>query len=252
MTLHPWTFIPWLVAVLSELLLAVVIVRRRAQVRWPFLLALVVFDVLHSALISFCLGISAGHHLVVPHYKQYFYIYWYGHRLRSLLSLGLLWDVSRAMPLLRFIPARIGLAIASLGFTVTVGSVYLASLHHPVTYRMTADALILRECSIVAWMCLAATLLGSISYLGLGWAREPLNITAGFLVAAVTEITASTLMGHWLSRGQLINTIQTYFDIAVFLFWVQTIYRTPAPATAVSGFDMKRSDTLYAEEKPTV
>lgn len=240
MILHPLDYIIWAGSCIAEAILAFVILNKGAARRWPFLLALMLFDLLHSAL-------TVTHR---AHYRSYFYIYWYGQGARSLLTLGLLWDVFRSLPALKYVPKRIGLMLLSVGFTVTAGSVFLTALHHPHTaYPITNQVLLIRECITVLWMCCAATLLGSISFLGLGWSLESVNITAGFLVMGVAAMIVASLTSSWPDHGHLFDRLQTCIDIAVFLSWIKALCHAAGAFRPDSA--LNAVNELY-EEQPLV
>lgn len=218
MILHPLDLFFIVVSVLAEAILALVILRKDAARRWPFLLALALFDLLHGVLMASYLS----------NYHSYFYIYWYGHGVRSLLTLGLLRDVLRAFPELKYVPKRVGLMLLSAGLTVTIGSVLLTTLHHPhTTYKITYEVLMIRECVTVLWVCCAGTLLASISFLGLGWSFESVKITSGFLIMGVAAMLAASLTSSWPSHGHVIDKLQTCTEIAVFLSWIKTLISLP-------------------------
>lgn len=241
MTLHPLDYTLWAASCLAEAILALVILKKDAARRWPFLLSLMLFDICHSALIA--------HYPPRTHYRQYFYIYWYGQGARSLLSLGLLWDVFRSLPALKYVPKHIGLMLLSAGLTVTIGSVFMTTLHHPHTYPLIAQILMIRECVTVLWMCCAATLLGSISFLGLGWSLQSVNVTAGFLASGVAAMIAASLTSSWPHYGHLFDKLQTCIDIVVFLSWIKSLCHT-ADAFG-SDTALNAVNELY-EEQPLV
>lgn len=227
-----------------------VVLKKGARRRWPFLLALMLFDLLQSALICFCLGYSHEKHLVVVRHRwPYFYIYWYGQGLRSLLTLGLLWDVFRSLPALKYVPKRIGLVLLSAGLTVTIGSIFLTTLHHPHTaYKITYEVLLIRECVTVLWMGCALTLLGSVSFLGLGWSRESVSITSGFLATGIAAMIAASLTSSWPIHGHVIDKFQTCIDIAIFLSWIKSLCRPSLPDVLLSDSALNALTEFFEEQ----
>lgn len=227
MRLHPIDIAFWVILCVLESILAVVILKKNAARRWPFLLALCLFDIVYIGLLA-----SSAHV-----YRHYFYIFWYGQGVRSLLSLGLLWDVFRAMPALKYVPKRIGLTLLSAGLCVTFGSVVLTTLHHPHTFPLIAEILMIRECVTVIWMCCAATLLGSISFLGLGWSVESVRVTSGFLVSGLAAMLAASFTSSWPQYGQVFDKLQTCVDIVVFFSWIKSLFSLagkPSPDSALN------------------
>lgn len=220
MTLTPWDYRFWLAGLLIEAILVLVVLKKGAWRRWPFLLALAVFDICHSSVIS--------RFSPQTHYAQYFYIYWYGHALRSLLAIGFLWDIFRAFPELKYVPKRMGLTLLTAGFIVTLGSVFLTTQQHPhLAYKVSCEAQMIRECVTVMWMAAALSLLGSISSLGMGWSLESVNITAGALASGIAAMLCAYYTGKHPAQGHLFDKLQTCTEIAVFLSWIKTLISIP-------------------------
>lgn len=241
MKLHPTDVFLWALLSLAEVILAFVILKKGAERRWPFLLAFALFDLLHTVLL-------ASH---VGDYRSYFYIYWYGQGVRSLLTLGWLWDVSRAFPELKYVPKRMGLILLWVGITITAGSVFLTALQHPnTTYPLINTVLLIRGCMTVLWMGCAAALLGSISFLGLGWALQAVNVAAGAVAVGVAGMIAATLTSSWPGQGHLIDKLQTCIEIAVFLSWIKALCYTPDAPLSDSALNVITNE-LY-EEQPLV
>lgn len=238
---HLSTLVLWGLLSIAEAILVVVILKRRAARRWPFLLIIAVFDLLHSAL--------TVTHLGRVHYRQYFYIYWYGQWARALISLGLLWDVARAMPGLKYVPKRIGLTLSIFGIAVTVGAVMITSQHHAANvFPLIAQVMMIRECISVAWMCFAATLLGSISLLGMGWTAESLNITGGFVISGTTAMLAANLMTSWPTHRATIDDLQNCIEIAVFAYWSVVLCRPPLADEVLSDSALNVVNELFEEQ----
>jgi hypothetical protein len=228
MKLHPMDIVLWAVACFAEAILAYAILKKGAARRWPFLLSLLFFDLLHSVIAAAALG----------NYHSFFNIYWYGHALRSLLALGLLYDVFRSLPALKYVPKQMGLVLVSAGATVTIGSVLLTSQHHAPAYAaLVAEALIIRECVTVLWVGCALSLLGSVSFFGLGWTPESVNVTAGFLASGVAAMLTAYLTSLWpLNYGHLFDRIQACIDIAVFLSWIKIFSGPLLPEPTLNPF----------------
>lgn len=205
----------WALSCIGQATVVVVILSRGAARRWPFLLALNVFDVLYS-LVLFA---------ILSHYATYFYIYWAGQGVRSLISIGLLHDVMKSLPALKFLPRRIGLAMSCFASVVTGGAVYLAYIHPSQTYRIVAEALTIQQCATVAWAALAVCLLGCISFLGLGWGLEALNITSGFIVSGLAALIAAALTSSWPKQGHVIDLFHICTDLLVLSYWIHSLCR---------------------------
>jgi hypothetical protein len=243
MTPHPYVYALWALSCVAEAAVVLSILKGGAARRWPFLLALVAFDLIHNALLVAHLGRA--------HYRHYFYIYWIGQGIRAPLSLGLLWDVARSMPILKYVPKHIGATLLTLGLTLTAGAVYMTAQHHPHTYPLIAHVLMIRGCVTVAWMCFALTLLGSISFLGLGWRMEAVNITTGFVVSGIAAVLAASLTSSWPHYGRLIDQLQTCIDIVVLCSWARTLYRPPLPDAPLSDLTLNAAIEIF-QEHPTV
>jgi hypothetical protein len=188
-------------------------------------------------------------HTGKAHYRQYFNIYWYGLGARTLLTLGLLWDVIRCLPTLRFVPKHIGLMLATFGLTITAAAVYLTLRHHPHTFPITAQVLMIRECVSVSWMCFGISLLASISLLGLGWSLEAVDVTAGFIASGMAALVASNLMSSWPTHGHMIDLIQNCIEIAVILSWIKTIGRPLLPDEVLSDSALNTLTALFEEHQ---
>lgn len=212
MTPHLLSYAIWAAAFSSKAIMAVVLFSHAR--RWPFLLALMVFDLIHSSLLL----------ATLHHYTSYFYTYWIGQGLRSLLSVGLLWDVLRNLPAMRFLPRRIGIFLLTFALTITAGAVFIAALSSSHTYPLTDMVLTLERCATVAWMSLAACILCAVSFLGMGWTLEGVNITAGFVVSGMAAMLAASLISSYPAHGHLIDQLHTAIDISVLSYWFTCLY----------------------------
>jgi hypothetical protein len=229
---------------LAQAILVLVILKKGAVRRWPFLLALCLFDLAENALLAAHTGSA--------HYRQYFYIYWYGNWSRALLSLGVIWDIAKAIPCLKYVPKRIGLVLMAFGLAVTAGSVLLTTTHHPnVIYPQTAQVLMVRECVTVAWLCFALSLLGSISSLRLGWPKDPLSIAGGAIIWGLADMHAAHLISWWPQHGHLIDQIQIAVEIAVLLSWSVTLRRPSLPDAPLSDSALHVVYELFEEQPLT-
>lgn len=222
---HLATYVSWGILSLAEAILVAVILYRRATARWPFLLAITLFDLAYSAVL----------YAVIANCTTYFDIFWYGQGIRSLLSLGLLWDIARSIPGLQYVPKRVGAFLITLGLTITVGSVLLTMQHHSNTEHIAAEVYMIRECVSVAWLCCAFTLLFSVSLLGMGWKKDGLYITAGFVFSGMTAVAASHFMVSYPQYHARIDFVQTCFETAVLVFWSVMLCRCSAPDEDLSG-----------------
>lgn len=240
MKLHLADVILWAILFIAEAIFAVVILKKNAARRWPFLLALVLFDILYYSLIA----------TQIHSRSHYFYTYWYSQGVRSLLSMGLLWDIFRKFPELKYVPKSIGLTLLSVGLTVTIGSVILTTLHHPnTTYKITYEVLMINECVAVLWMGAALSLLHSISRLGLGWGLESVNIAAGAVVFGLAAMLAASSISSWPQYGHVFDKLQTCIEIAVFLSWIKTLCRPSVPDAPLSDSALN-AITEFFEEHP--
>lgn len=200
----------WVLHLAGGALLTFILVRRSLVRRWRFLLAITVFDLLYGSIL----------YVSLSNYFVYYWVFWCGLGLRYLLGLGLLWDVFRALPMLRFIPKNIGLILLAFGLTITVGSVLISLQHHNTQiYPITAQVLMIRECVTVAWACVAFTLLASASFHALGWDLEALNVTAGVVTTGIAAMVAASMMNAHPELRNIIDRTQMFVEIAVLLFW---------------------------------
>lgn len=239
---HPFDNFIWALYSIAEAILVVVILKKGAARRWPFLLVLALFDLGHNYLLYT--------HLGEANYRQYFYIYWYGHGARALLSLGLIFDVARSMPGLKYVPQYIGVLLLAFGLAITIGSVFLTKTHHPSPEysQIVARVLMMRECAAVAWMCLALSLLGSISILGLGWLVEPLSVTGGVVISGLAAMLAANLTSSRPKSGHLIDQIHTLLEIAVLLSWSVMLCRPSFADNASSDYALIQPTELSEEQ----
>ena len=221
---HLATYVSWGVLSLAEAILVAVILYKGAAKRWPFLLSITLFDLAYSAVL-YC---------VIDHCTMYFDIFWYGQALRSLLSLGILWDIARSIPNLQYVPKRVAVFLVTLGLTITAGSVLLTMQHHSNTYPIVAQAFMIRECVSVAWLCCAFTLLFSVSLLAMGWNRDGLYITSGFVFSGMTAAAAAHVMVSYPHYRERIDFVQTCIETAVLVFWSVMLCRCPAADDDVS------------------
>lgn len=239
---HLYTLVIWGLLAAAEAILAVVILSKGATRRWPFLLLLAVFDLIYFYLTYTHLGRS--------HYRQYFKIFWYGQGARALISLGLIWDIARSVPGLKYVPKQIGIALFTFGLAVTIGAVVITSHHHPDTFPLVAHrALMIRECVTVAWMCFTMSLLGSISSLGMGWPIEALNVTGGFVISGMTSMIAANLMASWPKHSAAIDNMQNCVEIVIFLSWSVVLCRPPLPDEVLSESALNVVKELFEEHQ---
>lgn len=228
------------VLALGQAILAGVLLKRGAAKRWPYLLRICLFDIGYSALLF--------HYTGIENYKTYFYIFWVGMGTRHLLALGLLRDVIRAFPTLKYLPKRIGLTLFTFGTVVTLGAVLITTHQHPHTsYLITAQVLMIGQCVTIAWMCFAGTLLFSISILGLGWEREPMAIATGFVFSGLAAMITFTLMSSWPEHRHMIDVVQNCIEIAVLLFWSVSLCRNYVPDRAWSDSALNAVNELLEE-----
>ena len=239
MTLHPLDLALILAPTLAEAILAYVILKKNAARRWPFLLALCLFDLFYGAMLATHLG----------SYRSYFYVYWYGQGLRSFVMLGILWDIFRAFPELKYVPKRLGLVLFCAGLTITIGSVILTTLHHPnATNKIEYEILMVRECVTVLWFASAISLLKSISFLGLGWGLESVNVAAGAVAFGLAGMIAASLTSWRPHYGPLLNNLQTCTETAVFLSWIKTLCHSAGSLVPDSALNPNE----LLEEQPLV
>lgn len=225
MTPNPLSISLWVLQTVITFLLVLTVIKTNSGRRWPFLLAIMVFDLAHAAVLAY----------TFPHYAAYFYTYWIGHAVRSLLSLGLLYDVLRSLPAMRYVPKKIGLFILCFTLTITAGAVFLATLHHANTFPLTATVLMMQQCTSVAWMSLAVCLLCAASFLGLSWGLESVRITSGFLVMGLAAMLWATLTSSWPHYGRVFDKLQTCIEIGVLFSWINTFLPdSPASDSALN------------------
>lgn len=235
-----YTVVIWGLLAVAEVTLAVVILSKGATRRWPFLLLLIVFDLIYYYL--------AYTHLGHAHRRQYFYIFWYGQRIRALISIGMIWDIARSVPGLKYVPKRIGLVLFTFGLGITVGAVIITSHHHTAGVSpLVAQALMIRECVAVAWLFLTMSLLWSISSLGMGWLIEALNMTTGFVFSGMASMLATYLMSSRPAYRDAIDNLQNCIEIVVFLSWSAVLCLPPLPDEVLSESALNTLTELFEE-----
>jgi hypothetical protein len=207
----------WVAEFVAHALLASVMLWRRSYQRWPVLFALSIFELLLELALFKLLG--------PDHYATYFYVYWSGAVVRALIGLGILFDIVRSIPGIRYTPTSIGIGFISAASVMAAGSAWLAFQGGTSTFHVTMLVLSLDRCISVTWGTFAVAMFWSIRFCGLGWTATSLRLGSAFLVMTLISGTSAYAMSAWPHLGSLIDEMQSFLQLAILLYFSLALYR---------------------------
>jgi hypothetical protein len=202
MNLSPLMYVVWALYFVAHLAAAGLLLRRRALGRFPFLTSLLLFEI--ALTITLFLFRSPAH------YPQYFYIFWYASGVQAILRLGIVVDVVRSIPSIRYAPQRLMVLFSCVAVTVAAGSGYLASRGAPDAPHITAVVLSLARCVSVVWMTFGLALFFSVRSLGVGWTTAGLRVASGYFAGTSLSMGAAYAMTVWPRLYRTIDSAQTF------------------------------------------
>ena len=204
-----------LLVVASTLRLALAAALRRQARIWPMLLTIIVFDE-----VSDLANVATQ-----AHYPYYFYTYWIGAGLRSMLSVAVLANAILRIPSIRTIQKSHGRVFitASLSFA-TLASWYQWGLSEHSS--IASIAMSMNACADLAWWIFSLALLVGVGFVGFGWPRRPLRVASGFVVLSATSMASGQILSHRAQSGQMILICSSFIYFAVLFSWVR-VFRVP-------------------------
>jgi hypothetical protein len=170
----------WIVNWMGYLVVAILLLRKDHRRRWPFFLALCIFHLTQDAFLATQTSVA--------HYTTYFYTYWYGEIVSSLLTFGVLRDIARSVPGLRFLPRQISIVFITAASVITCGAAALACVQHVDLPRVAVTALTIHRAIAAAWITFAMAMLWGILSLGMRFRMHTLQITTAFLVSGLSKL----------------------------------------------------------------
>jgi hypothetical protein len=188
---------------------------RKAWRRWPVLFALSLFEICLTLLLLNMTGDAR--------YKYYFYTYWIAECLRSFIALGLLFEILRYIPGIRFAPKNLRALCVGIAVAMAIGSAWMASDGGAHTFHATMLALALDRSIYVAWGAFAIVLLYGTWISGLGWTATPLRLATGFLVFTLVSALDAYGMSAAPASASTIHTTAEFLELSVWAYWSMSI-----------------------------
>lgn len=230
--------------ILAYATLGVVILYRRSYQRWPFLFSL---SILQTS-VGIALLLLTGDRL----YPAYFYTYWVDDLVKGFLVLGVLFDIVRVVPGVRFAPSILVLVFLGIALSVATGSVWMAFSGGAATFPITMMALSMDRCIVVVWGAFAITLFMGMGACGLGWTDTPLRLAATFLVLTFLSGADAYAMSTWPTFASKIDVCFNIFSAGVWLSWSGIIlHEKQRSPTAQSEGALRLTKTILAKTHHT-
>lgn len=205
---------------------ATLLVRRRERKTWGILLT---YSLSLFVLTAVCTGLQdwlsqfprLSQHRTV--YAVWFYTYWCGEILQALLGIGVIYEAVLSLPLAKLSPRSLRMAFGVACAIISIGAVYFSYLSCHDSRFFTAVAFTMQRSLAVLWCAFAASVVASVSILGLQWTSKPLSITSGFLVQSISYfITAHAAVINPHANRNL-TLVHEFVCIGVIISWTLAI-----------------------------
>jgi hypothetical protein len=206
----------WAASFIAHALLASVMLWRRSYQRWPFPFALAIFEL--------SLAVALFQLLDPRHYAEFFYVYWMAEVVRALIGLGILFDIVRSIPGIRYTPTSVGAGFISAASAMAAGSAWLAFHGGTPTFHVTMLVLSLDRSIAVTWGAFAVVMFWSIRFCGLGWTVTSLRLGSAFLVMTLISGTSAYAMSAWPRYAFSIENAESFFHLGILLYFSFSLY----------------------------
>ena len=214
----------WITGDLGVLAALVIVIWRRIYRDFPLFSSYLVCEVVQSIL-----GLLLYAPVESPHYPRFFWAYWVGQSVQTVLSFAVIYEifssVFRSYEGLRELGAILFRWVA---VTLLLISVVVAASSTGPSYSRIVSAILLLDRSISVVQCgLLFFLFLLSSYLGLTWRHQAFGIVLGFGMIASAELAAVAVRLQIGSEGTLIWDFTrrgTY--VAGLAVWIAYLLRT--------------------------
>lgn len=213
----------WIASFLLTAATLAVLLHQRLARAWPSVVTLLSLDLLLSVLLYF----------VRSHYAWYFYLFWGGSALRSMLSLWVMADTLRSIPGAGFIQTRARIVILSLTLAMAIGSGIsawggqvgwvLELPNHGSEAKLILQAILLYNRAVsFASLTLVVGVLGAVYLIGLGWDYAGATIASAlgfqFTEVALRSVLFTESTG-WLRLGA--DYLDGFTHLIVLAVWLR-------------------------------
>lgn len=200
-----------LVGACIEILILVVIMRRKLGRNWPSLIAYC------AGAVGFDIAFSFGRHS----YAVWFWTYWIWTLVASFIQFWIIADVLKSFPGGLVWPKQFRQVLGWFCVLVTVGALVMA-MQIPVASnyeRFMHTVLTIDACAKFAWAAFFASFLFSIWIMRLGWDAIAAGVANGMAVRSITGLICSQILstGH---HQHLAQTIGAYGALTALILWL--------------------------------
>ena len=228
MRLSTLQYFLWGASFFAHAALASVMLWRKSYRRWPFLFTLALFEL--------SLTVTLFQLSDPDHYPAYFYVYWTAALVRALIGLGILFDIVRSIPGIRYTPTSIGVGFIAASTAMAAGSAWLASHGGAPTFHITMMVFAMNRCIAVTWGVFAVSMFWSIRFCGFGWTITPLRLGSAFLVMTLISGTSAYAISAWPHFGFSIDEAENSLHLGVLIYFSLSLYREQ-PCETSQGFE---------------
>jgi hypothetical protein len=245
MSLSPVDYVVWLVALLLQVLIMAIMIRRGLLREFPVFFAYSAFQVFRS-----CLQFTIRHGLG---YTEYFYTYWAGQAISTILAFAVTYELFshafRSYAGLRNL-GRLLFQIALVGLLL-VGVLVAASDPGTEAHPAMTMVLLLERSADVVRVGLVLFLFAVSSYLGLRLRDRAFGIALGFGIYAAVILAGVALRTHLgeaaASAHSLIATASYTCALVIWLVYVLAPAREAVAVRVVPNTDLEKWNRALVE-----
>lgn len=216
MPLTGFQFASQIAFVISCVFLFALVVRNGSYRRWPFLFSLAAFE---AVIRSYLLTLNT-----IDHYTVYFYTYWAAEAVQGLLILGLIFDIIRRIPGIKYAPSHLAAGFVALAGAISGGCAWLAHSGGSHTFHITMMVLSMDRCIVVTWGAFALSLFWSIGFCGFGWTATLIRMASNLLIFILVCGISIYAMSAWPQYAYQIDKFTSLCITGVWIFWSGIIY----------------------------